>query len=641
MERITTPTFVPLRKSLKRNKTGKEDNFMKSYHVGSQHKISLSQQDGESIRLEHSIEIEGDDCPIPLTTFINAGLPQSLNKYLDDKGISNPTSIQMQAISCLLHGRDIIGIAPTGSGKTLAYLLPLCAFISRTYSAENNNAPLALIIVPTRELMQQIFILVSELLDCLEDLHMSKSENTGRSNTNVANFEYQTKLPPVTGSHPPTSTIFTYQHNSYNVIPDHQNMNYQDTKYNPLYPPTSVQHYPHTSSHTSIHTASPYQMPYPPFHEHIATGTTMSSLGIDPSVDKNWQQTMQPSCNQYPFRPANHSKFAQPMPVPHQQTVSGSAKQSYDEYFSPPGTSAVFPQSRKCKALGICGGIPISDQVHKLKQGIDVIVATPGRLLDLCQRQLIQLNKISYLVLDECDKMLDMGLEEQLRKLVGIITLTDIPRQTSLWSATLPESLERLARSAVLNPITIYVGIRNIVCLTIEQSVIFMHTYQKPDKLLETLRQTPFPPVIVFCCTIETVDSVTSLLKEEQFHVAGLHSEKSQECRFKVMSTFKNGRVDVLVTTDLASRGLDIPEVTHVINYDMPNNIEDYIHRCGRTGRFGKSGQATSFLTLECEIAEELKEMLESTGVSVPKALEDPKQFGKKVLKTQFGDRVL
>ena len=114
-----------------------------------------------------------------------------------------------------------------------------------------------------------------------------------------------------------------------------------------------------------------------------------------------------------------------------------------------------------------------------------------------------------------------------------------------------------------------------------------------------------------------------------------------QSDRFKALTEFRNGNLDVLVATDLASRGLDIPDITHVINYDTPNTIEDYIHRCGRTGRFGRPGQATTFLTLECKIAEDLKFLLESTGFPIPIALKDTKQFGKKVLKTEFGDRVL
>ena len=293
------------------------------------------------------------------------------------------------------------------------------------------------------------------------------------------------------------------------------------------------------------------------------------------------------------------------------------------------------------KVTGVCGGLPIGDQIEMLGKGSDIIVGTPGRLIDLCQRNVISLDEVRFIVLDECDKMLEMGLEEQLRKLFAIIMSNDIPRQTSLWSATLPDSLVRLARSSVVDPITINVGIKDTISKNIYQNVVFMHTYQKGKKLLQTLRQTKFPPVLVFASSVATVDKIAEMLKEEEFFAEGLHSQLSQTDRFKNLADFRNGSLDILVATDLASRGLNIPDITHVINYDTPNTIEDYIHRCGRTGRFGRPGQATTFLTLECKIAEDLKFLLESTGVDIPVALKDTKQFGKKVLKTDFGDRVL
>lgn len=170
---------------------------------------------------------------------------------------------------------------------------------------------------------------------------------------------------------------------------------------------------------------------------------------------------------------------------------------------------------------------------------------------------------------------------------------------------------------------------------------MFLYHYEKPAKLLQVLRSTPCPPVIVFTSSIQNVDYVTELLKKEQFHTSGLHSEKSQDYRFKLVSAFREGQVDVLVATDVGSRGLDFPEVTHVINYDLPDSIEGYVHRCGRTGRMGHFGVATSFLTLDCKIAEELKEMLVVMDQVVPKELENAKQFGKRIIKTEFGDRIV
>ena len=169
----------------------------------------------------------------------------------------------------------------------------------------------------------------------------------------------------------------------------------------------------------------------------------------------------------------------------------------------------------------------------------------------------------------------------------------------------------------------------------------FLHSYQKTKRLLEILRTTPSPPVLVFCNTIHTVDQVAALLHREQFHVAALHSERDPAIRFQIVDALRNGGVDVLVTTDLASRGINVPGITHIINFDMPLSIENYVHRCGRTARWQSAGLATSFLTLDCKIARELKELLTDLGQPVPPALEDTRQFGGKVIRTELGDRTV
>jgi superfamily II DNA/RNA helicase len=401
-----------------------------------------------------------------------------VTNYLKEARFLRPTPIQMQSLSCSLSGRDVIGLAETGSGKTLAYTLPLAIWLKEEPPKKRGESPVALIVVPTRELMQQIFRDVNNLLNCIcIDTHIAA-----------------TQLPKPSGA---------------------------------------IQY----------------------------------------------------------------------------------------------------------KAAAICGGVSAQAQIQEIAAGVDVIVATPGRLLDLCDRGALSLLGIKYFVLDEVDRMLGMGLEEQLRKVVALVTAESKPCQTLLFSATLPESLQRLARSAVVNPVEIQVGATHVTAPNIKHQVLFLHTYEKPRKILEILRQTEFPPVIVFASSIQAVDFLVRHLRKEQFHVAGLHSEKGQEYRFKLMTGFKNGKVDVLVATDLASRGLDIPEVTHVINYDIPDTIEDYIHRCGRTGRMSRHGLATSFLTLDCKIAAELRDLLEALEQPLPKELENVKSFGKNVVKTEFGDR--
>jgi superfamily II DNA/RNA helicase len=260
------------------------------------------------------------------------------------------------------------------------------------------------------------------------------------------------------------------------------------------------------------------------------------------------------------------------------------------------------------KVLCVTGGTP---------SGIDIVVATPGRLLDLIDRAAMNMHRLTYLVFDEADKMLALEMEAQLRKILDFANIC--PRQTLLFSATFPETVERLIRSAVLNPIYIRVGQKKVgqaglIPKTVTQSVLFMHSFQKKEQLLWVLRGIEYPPVLIFCNTHHTVDKVTALLKTEQFHVAALHSFKKQSYRSRIMKAFREGRLDILVGTDLASRGIDVSEISHVILYDMPDTIETYINRVGRTGRAGRPGQATLFLTLDCKIASELRQLLEANN---------------------------
>ena len=531
--------FVPLRKKLKRKSTGKEDNFVRSYYTETQDIGKLSELEVNEIRLRHGIEVQGEDCPKPICSFNDLFLPRELQQYLRENNYFSPTPIQMQALSCVMSGRDVIGLAETGSGKTLAYILPLCMMLRKR--SPSTSGPVALIVTPTRELMQQVNERVCGLLEVLKCTLISDTHSFSSTTVNV-NLAYQGTCPPIHGE----------------------------------YMMDNVRNYNIPNEQLPIWNSQPW--------------TEQSLTGF----------------------PGGYIKHSMSFP----------------------------DQQQRYKAVGICGGVPISNQIQALDGGVDVVIATPGRLLDLCDKGVLSLNNVLYLVMDEADKMLGMGMEEQLRKVVGLATITMKARQSLLWSATMPMSLERLARSAVMNPVTIQVGQSGLAAPAIQQYVIFTHHYQKPDRLLTALRSTLFPPVIIFASSIENVDFVVELLRKEQFHVAGLHSEKMQEYRFKLISAFRNARVDVLVATDVASRGLDFPDVTHVINYDLPGTVEDYIHRCGRTGRMGIEGKATSFLTLNCKIAEELREMLEATEQVVPKELENTKQFGKKIIKTEFGDRV-
>lgn len=446
--------------------------------------------------------------------------------------LKEPTAIQKQAVPTILSGRDVLATSDTGSGKTLAYLIPMATFLSTQPPTHPGDGPLVVILAPTRELVQQIYVEANRLL---APWHI---------------FTHLLQYPSAGGA---------------------------------------------------------------------------ATLGVNATA------------------------------------VVGT-----------PIPTIPSPSSIPCrKVLGVVGGLSVGPQMAALKSGVDVLVATPGRLLDLQARNAFSVQRIRYLVLDEIDRMLEQRLkepmpraadteprpaamhgsmEDQLRRFIAQCSISE--RQTLLFSATMPQSVVRLARSAVLDPIVIKVGSRHpessaagnsSIPRTIKQHVLFVQSSMKPAKLLDVLRKTPAPPVIVFCDHISTVDKIVDQLREEQFHVAGLHSDKTQEYRFQVVNAMRNGRLDVLVATDLASRGLDFTDVTHVIQYDLPDTIEDYIHRVGRTGRAGRQGHATALLTYSCKIAGPLKVLLkENEEQQIPKELElNFHMFGQKVVQTEFGDKVI
>lgn len=315
-----------------------------------------------------------------------------------------------------------------------------------------------------------------------------------------------------------------------------------------------------------------------------------------------------------------------------------------------PQTSSFEPVS----AFGLCGGISVQMQTSWLRahsMQLQVVVATPGRLLRMLELAVLSLNRLTFLVIDEVDRILETEMEHQVRQILTTHANTSLHRQTLLFSATLPHFMDRIVRSTVVDPITIRVGMgaqgtgtvaSSSTAATlrelplVSQDVVFLRFAEKKSRLLEVLRATPYPPVLVFCNSHESVDFVTRVLQREQFHVASLHGEHSQSYRFQVMSAFRAGAVDVLVATDLASRGLDFDTVDHVVIFDMPHTIEDYVHRCGRTGRRRESttegdrratGKVTAFLTIECGIAADLKRVLEETRQPVPLELAVPSRF--------------
>jgi ATP-dependent RNA helicase RhlE len=244
----------------------------------------------------------------------------------------------------------------------------------------------------------------------------------------------------------------------------------------------------------------------------------------------------------------------------------------------------------------VFGGVGYGRQMDALRSGVDVIVATPGRLLDHLQRGTCKLDQIEFLVLDEADRMLDMGFLPDVRQIVERCPRN---RHTSLFSATIPPEIETLIQWAMRNPQTIEIGARRSPAQTVKHVIYPVSDSQKTDLLLELLKRVNYDSVIVFCRTKHGADRVAHLLKRSNHAVAVLHSNRTQREREQALRGFRDGRFEVLVATDIAARGLDIADVSHVINYDVPQHPEDYIHRIGRTGRMEATGDAFTLMVAE------------------------------------------
>jgi ATP-dependent RNA helicase RhlE len=242
----------------------------------------------------------------------------------------------------------------------------------------------------------------------------------------------------------------------------------------------------------------------------------------------------------------------------------------------------------------VYGGVGYGKQREDLKNGVDVLVATPGRLLDHMSEGLAKLNKVSFLVLDEADRMLDMGFLPDVRRI-----LDKIPRerQTALFSATIPPAIETLVSWAMRTPEIIEVGARHSPADTVRHVLYPVAELQKKDLLIALLEKIHWESVIVFCRTRRDADDVVAFLKRHHHKAAVIHSDRSQIERQQALDGFKSGRFEVLVATDIAARGLDIADVSHVINYNVPEHCEDYVHRIGRTGRARSKGDAFTLLT--------------------------------------------
>ena len=254
---------------------------------------------------------------------------------------------------------------------------------------------------------------------------------------------------------------------------------------------------------------------------------------------------------------------------------------------------AAYAAHSPLRVTDVYGGVPLQPQEEVLREGVDVVIATPGRLLDHLERQNVVFDDLEVLVLDEADRMLDMGFAPQINRIVAAIPRF---RQTLLFSATMPPEVEALSRKYLRKPLVVQVGRRSSVVSTVSHAVYPVPRERKIALLVELLKREEMDSVLIFTRTKYGADKVVRGLEREGVTATAMHADKSQAQRIQALERFRSGEIRVLVATDIAQRGLDIAGITHVVNYDVPAQPEDYVHRIGRTGRAAATGDAFTFM---------------------------------------------
>ncbi|GAA0142798.1 RNA helicase [Lithospermum erythrorhizon] len=280
-----------------------------------------------------------------------------------------------------------------------------------------------------------------------------------------------------------------------------------------------------------------------------------------------------------------------------------------------------FGASSRIKNTCIYGGVPKGPQVRDLQKGVEIVIATPGRLIDMLESHNTNLRRVTYLVLDEADRMLDMGFEPQIKKIVSQIRPD---RQTLYWSATWPKEVEQLARQSLIDPYKVIIGSPELKANhSIQQRVEIISENKKYSKLVTLLEDImDGSRILIFLDTKKGCDQITRQLRMDGWPALSIHGDKSQQERDWVLSEFKSGKSPIMTATDVAARGLDVKDVKFVINYDFPGSLEDYVHRIGRTGRAGATGTAYTFFTAaNGRFAKDLVNILEEAGQKVSSEL--------------------
>jgi ATP-dependent RNA helicase RhlE len=277
-----------------------------------------------------------------------------------------------------------------------------------------------------------------------------------------------------------------------------------------------------------------------------------------------------------------------------------------------------YAQGTRLRSITLYGGVNINPQINALKHGVEIVVACPGRLLDHIQQRTINLSHVEVLVLDEADQMFDMGFLPDIRKLIRFIPKA---RQTLLFSATMPDEIHHLAQEVLKNPVKVEVE-HSKPATSVSQALYPIAKHLKTALLIHILHKTPKESVLVFTRTKHTAKKVAQKLEDAGFSATSLQGNLSQSKRQTAMKGFRDGSLQILVATDIASRGIDVSSISHVINYDIPATVEAYIHRIGRTGRAAKEGEAYTFITTEDHA--EVRAIEKTLGKQIPqRTIED------------------
>jgi len=257
---------------------------------------------------------------------------------------------------------------------------------------------------------------------------------------------------------------------------------------------------------------------------------------------------------------------------------------------------ATYGKNLPLSSTVVFGGVKINPQMMKLRHGVDVLVATPGRLLDLYNQNAVKFKQLEILVLDEADRMLDMGFLRDIKKILALLPKN---RQNLMFSATFSDDIRQLAKGLINDPVEVSVSPANSTTEMVEQFVYPVDKNRKNALLAHLIKTEQWPQVLVFSRTKHGANKITKFLESKGINAAAIHGNKSQGARTKALAQFKEGKIQVLVATDIAARGIDIDQLPNVVNFDLPHVSEDYVHRIGRTGRAGASGVAVSFVTAD------------------------------------------